>query len=140
LAWAPVFSSFRRILGPDIYALIWPDWRTSQKETVETVCKDGDKTLVRVAELDGQVVGFLAYRLDTEDKVGEVYLLAVHPDFQNRGVDTELNNLALEEMRESGMEMAKVETGGDPSHAPARRSYQKAGYTGLPLVRYFKDL
>ena len=26
LAWAPVFPSFRQILGPDIYALIWPDW------------------------------------------------------------------------------------------------------------------
>jgi hypothetical protein len=38
------------------------------------------------------------------------------------------------------MRLARVETGGDPSHAPARRSYENAGYTGLPLVRYFKDL
>lgn len=140
LAWPPVFSSFKQILGPNIYTLIWPDWRTSQKEAVEAVCKDGENTLVRVAELDGKVVGFLAYKLDTEDQVGEVQLLAVHPEHQNRGIGTELNKFALEEMKEGGMKMAKVETGGDPSHAPARRSYQKAGYTGLPLVRYFKDL
>jgi len=47
---------------------------------------------------------------------------------------------ALAKMKESGMKMARAETGGDPSHSPARQSYEKAGYTALPLVRYFKDL
>jgi len=140
LAWAPIFRSFEQILGPNIYGLIWPDWKTGQKEAVETVCRDGDKTIVWVAELDGIVVGFLAYELHPKDKTGEVELLAVHPEYQNRGIGTQLNNFALEKMKESGMKMARVETGGDPSHAPARRSYEKAGYTALPLVRYFKDL
>lgn len=140
LAWVPVFNSFERILGSNIYTLIWPDWRTSQRDAIETVCKDGDKTIVWVAELDGIVVGFLAYKLNVEDKTGEVQLLAVYPGYQNRGIGTELNNFALRKMKESGMRMAKVDTGGDPSHAPARKSYQKAGYTALPLVRYFKDL
>ena len=140
LAWVPIFDSFERILGLNIYPLIWPDWRTSQRAAIERVCKDGEKTKVLVAELEGMVVGFLAYELNTKDKTGEVQLLAVHPEYQNLGIGTELNNFALDEMRESGMRMARVETGGDSSHAPARRSYEKAGYTGLPLVRYFKDL
>jgi GNAT superfamily N-acetyltransferase len=140
LAWVPIFSSFEQILGPNIYRLIWPDWKTSQKEAVEKVCRDGEKTTVWVAELDGIVVGFLAYELHIKDKTGEVELLAVHPEYQNRGIGTQLNNFALEKMKESGMKMARVETGGDPSHAPARRSYEKAEYTALPLVRYFKDL
>jgi ribosomal protein S18 acetylase RimI-like enzyme len=140
LAWVPIFDSFERILGPNIYALIWPDWRISQRAAIETVCKDGGKTIVLVAELEGMVVGFLAYELNIKDKIGEVQLLAVYPEYQNRGIGTALNTFALNEMRESGMKMARVETGGDPSHAPARRSYEKAEYTGLPLVRYFKDL
>jgi len=140
LAWAPVFSSFEQVLGHDIYTLIWPDWRASQRDGIETVCKDGEKTIVWVAELDGMVVGFLAYELNIQDKTGEVQLLAVHPEYQNLGIGTELNIFALKEMKESGMIMARVETGGDPSHAPARRSYEKAGYTGLPLVRYYRDL
>jgi len=140
LAWAPVFSSFEQVLGHNIYTLIWPDWRTSQRDGIETVCKDGGKTIVWVAELDGMVVGFLAYQLNIQDKTGEVQLLAVHPEYQNLGIGTELNIFALKQMKESGMIMARVETGGDPSHAPARRSYEKAGYTGLPLVRYYKDL
>ena len=140
LAWAPVFSSFEQVLGHNIYTLIWPDWRTSQRDGIETVCKDDEKTFVWVAELDGMVVGFLAYELNIQDKTGEVQLLAVHPEYQNLGIGTELNTFALKKMKESGMKMARVETGGDPSHAPARRSYEKAGYTGLPLVRYYKDL
>ena len=140
LAWVPVFKSFRHILGPTIYTSIWPEWRTGQRDAIETVCRDGEKTVVWVGELDGTVVGFLAYQLNVEDKTGEVHLLAVHPEYQNLGIGTGLNSFALDRMKESGMKMAKVETGGDPSHAPARRSYQQAGYTALPLVRYFKDL
>ncbi len=140
LAWATVFSSFEQVLGNNIYILIWPDWRTSQRDGIEMVCKDGEKYIVWVAELNGIVVGFLAYELHIKDKTGQVQLLAVHPEYQNRGIGTALNNFALQKMKESGMKMARVETGGDPSHAPARRSYEKAGYTALPLVRYFKDL
>jgi GNAT superfamily N-acetyltransferase len=139
LAWEPVFPSFEQILGRAIYTLIWPDWKTGQKEAVEAVCEDGEKTAVWVADVDGIAVGFVAYVLH-EDQVGEVQLLAVHPEYQDQGIGTELNKFALDKMVEAGMTMARVETGGDPSHAPARRSYEKAGYTGLPLVRYFKDL
>ncbi|WP_239945797.1 MULTISPECIES: GNAT family N-acetyltransferase [unclassified Streptomyces] len=38
------------------------------------------------------------------------------------------------------MTLASTWTGGDPGHAPARRTCEKAGYTALPLVRYYKAL
>jgi len=139
-AWEPVFRSFRQILGADIYRAIWPAWVESQRESIEAVCQDGAATTVLVAEVEGLVVGFLAYELHPEDRTAEVTLLAVDPAYQNQGIGTELNLVALERMRECGVELARVETGGDPSHAPARRSYEKASYTGLPLVRYFKKL
>ena len=140
LAWPSVFRSFQHILGDTIYTAIWPDWKACQKKGVETVCRDGENTAVWVAELDGNVVGFLAYELDRNSHTGEVQLLAVHPDYQNGGIGTALNDFALKKMKEEGMTMARAETGGDPAHAPARKSYENAGYTGLPLVRYFKAL
>lgn len=139
-AWEPVFRSFEQILRSQIYPILYPDWRKSQQEGVETICRNKGKYRTLVAERDGWVVGFVAYELNQETKRGEVVLLAVHPDYQNDGIGTELNLHALEEMKAAGMELAVVETGGDESHAPARRAYEKAGYTGLPLVRYFKDL
>jgi ribosomal protein S18 acetylase RimI-like enzyme len=140
LAWVPVFESFEQVLGHTIYKLIWPNWETSQREGVENVCRDREKYTVWVAEVDGAAVGFVAYELNHEGKNGEVMLLAVHPEYQNRGIGTQLNLFSLAKMKESGMKLAEVATGGDPGHAPARRSYEKAGFTGLPLVRYYKDL
>lgn len=139
LAWAPVFSSFKQVLGENIYPLIFPDWRKHQSEVVVKICS-GEKILVWIAEVDGNIAGFIAYTLNYEAKTGEVELLAVHPDYQNRGIGTALNNFVLDRMKESGMKLASVGTGGDPGHAPARRSYEKAGYTPLPIVRYYKDL
>jgi ribosomal protein S18 acetylase RimI-like enzyme len=93
-----------------------------------------------VAEVAGRVVGFVVYELNDKTRTGEVQLLAVHPEYQNQGVGTELNLFALQKLKEGGMILAVVGTGGDEGHAPARRSYEKAGYTGLPAVRYYKDL
>ena len=140
LAWEPVFAAWRRILGPTLYPLaISPDWCKSQAEVVEKACRN-EKLTTWVAEVDGKAVGFVSYELNDNTKIGEVYLLAVHPDYQNRGIGTALNLLALEKLKEGGMRVAEVGTGGDEGHAPARRSYEKAGYTGLPLMRYYKEL
>ena len=46
----------------------------------------------------------------------------------------------LEEMRARGLDLAIVATGGDPGHAPARRTYEKAGFIGSPQVWYAKLL
>jgi len=140
LAWEPVFTSFQQIFRPKIYTILYPDWRKSQKAGVEGVCKDTAKYQTIVAEIDGKVIGFLAYELKKESKTGEVILLAVHPEVQNDGIGTALNENALDRIRAAGMNMAVVETGGDPSHAPARRTYEKVGYTPMPIVRYFKNL
>ena len=138
-AWAPVFRSFEEVLGPALYARLYPDWTASQAADVKRVCTEGKYT-VWVADADGAVAGFVAYAPDAETKVGEVYMLAVDPAHQNRGLGTRLNALALDRLREAGMTVAQVGTGGDPGHAPARRTYEKAGYTALPSVWYFKLL
>lgn len=140
LAWETVFLSFEQVLGSKIFPILYPDWRKSQKDVVEKICKDQDKFHVLVVEVKGKVVGFLAYDLNQDNQTGEVQLLAVHPEYQNQDIATEMNLIALQKMKAEGMKLAVVGTGGDEGHAPARRSYEKAGYTPLPLVRYYKDL
>jgi GNAT superfamily N-acetyltransferase len=90
---------------------------------------------VYVAERDGVVIGFVSLQLDPDTKTGELGLNAVHPDWAGEGVGTAMYNFAVERMREAGMRIATVSTGGDPSHAPARRAYEKAGFTvGIPSI------
>lgn len=139
LAWEPVFASFEQMLGKQIYAHIFPDWKDAQEEVVRKYCTKDDATVL-VAELDEQVAGFLSYELNQEENAGETTLLAVHPNFQSQGIATRLNNRALQEMKEHGMKLAVVGTGGDPGHAPARRTYEKSGYRPLPNIRYYKYL
>ncbi len=140
LAWEPVFAAWLRILGPQLYPVaIYPDWRKGQREEVEKIVAD-EKMITWVAVVDSMVTGFVTIELNDTTKIAEVQLLAVHPAHQNHGIGTELNLLALQKMKDAGMRMAVLGTGGDEGHAPARRSYEKAGYTGLPLVRYYKEL
>ena len=138
LAFEPIFISFRQIFGSIIYPILYPDWRKIQTDGLIWISKN-EKTSLWVAEWEGVLVGYIGYELK-DDQKGEVQLLAVHPNYQNRGIGTELNLFALQKMKEAGMVLAVVETGGDESHAPARVSYEKAGYTPLPLVRYFMHL
>jgi GNAT superfamily N-acetyltransferase len=139
-AWAPVFISERDALGDEIFKLLnGDDWRRRQQRDVEKVLAD-EKTEVWVAEIGGQVVGFVAAFLRADEDMGEVYMLAVDPDSQNHGLGSQLTEVATNWIRESGLPLAVVSTGGDVGHAPARRTYEKAGYTAWPSMLYFKVL
>jgi GNAT superfamily N-acetyltransferase len=67
-------------------------------------------------------------------------MLAVDPAHQRAGIGSALTAAATDWLRDSGMEVAMVETGGDRGHAAARRVYAKADYTLLQVARYFKPL
>jgi ribosomal protein S18 acetylase RimI-like enzyme len=138
-AWAPVFESLKDVMDGEVYGAFFPDWRVSQQRAVEDVCAD-EQTKVWVAVIAGEAAGFVAVRLHQADRMGEISMLAVDPDAQGQGVGGALTAFALDQMREAGMAVAMVETGGDPGHAPARRTYEQQGFRLFPVARYFKKL
>ncbi|MGH7573709.1 MAG: GNAT family N-acetyltransferase [Longimicrobiales bacterium] len=138
-AWEPVFASIESAMDSGVYRELYPDWRTAQRAAVESVCADAD-THVWVASKESKVVGFVALQLHRENRMGEIYMIAVDPDHQRRGIATALTDHSLEWLKEAGMSVAMVETGEDPGHAPARRTYESAGFRRLPIARYFKKL
>jgi ribosomal protein S18 acetylase RimI-like enzyme len=136
-AWAPVFASLEREMDPAVWAALYPGgWPAVQRASVAATCDAPDLT-VSVA-LDGErVLGFVAVRIH-DATLGEIYMIAVDPSAQRRGVARALTDHALAFLRERGIRVAMVETGGDPGHAPARAAYQSAGFRNLPLARYFR--
>jgi ribosomal protein S18 acetylase RimI-like enzyme len=139
-AWAPVFDSELATIGAELFErLEGHDWRVRQQKDVEDVLAD-ERTTVWVAHVAGRAVGFAAGRLDPDRGMGEIYMVAVDPDHQGRGFGLALTKVATEWIREAGLPVAVVETGGDDGHAPARRLYEAAGFTPMPIVRYFKAL
>src|SRR5690606_24253495 len=135
-AWDPVFRSIERSMDPDVYREQHPDWRVTQQQAVTMACGD-PKMHAWVAVVQREVAGFVASRLHREDRIGEIYMIAVDPAFQRRGIAAELTRHALAELAKAGMTTAMVETGCDPGHAPARRTYEAAGFRLFPVARYF---
>lgn len=138
-AWAAVFVSLEKALGPEIFRRLHPDWQADQGKAVRSVLADPAMQLW-VAEAATALAGFVAAKLDNDSLVGEIYMLAVDPAAQDQGIGTALSEMATDWLRGSGMRVAMIDTGGDPGHAPARRVYEKAEYTPLPIARYFKAL
>lgn len=138
-AWQPVFESMARVLGPRLNRLVYPDWSEAQARAVEEVCRDEDMT-VWVAEVDARPVGFVAVAFRSDPESAEIEMIAVDPDHQNRGIGSALLGYAFDRISAAGVRLVQLGTGGDPGHAPARHTYEKAGFTPLPLVRYYKEL
>ena len=146
LAFTPIHESFENILGLTFLSSYIPigkirSWNISDPFVLERIKSIGkDKENFLVAEEDKNVVGFLSYFMDIKKKSGELGINAVHPNHQNKGIGKNLYQHAINTMKENGIKLVEVSTGGDPSHAPACSAYEKCGFTPLPLVRYYKTL
>ncbi|MEM8615532.1 MAG: GNAT family N-acetyltransferase [Pseudomonadota bacterium] len=95
-AWAPVFPLMQEDIPKYVYTSFYPEgWKKRQLQEVEAVCSDGE-TDVWVAEGDGRVLGYLGLRTHPEDSMGEIYIIAVDPSAQQRGVGKALMEFAFE--------------------------------------------
>ncbi|HLI45541.1 MAG TPA: GNAT family N-acetyltransferase [Acidimicrobiales bacterium] len=141
-AWEPVFASLRAVLGADLFARLHrgdEGWHAFQGAAVRRALADPSMVSF-AAEVSGTAVGFVSARLTEDREIGEIFMLAVNPDHQARGIGTLLTETATQWLRQSGARVAFVETGGDPGHAAARRVYEKTSFSALPVVRYFAAL
>ena len=140
-AWEPVFESMREVLGDHIFdRLHKPDWRTVQADAIRAGCTTEERD-VFVAVADRRPVGFATVALNAfHERMGVVDMIAVDPAYQRRGTARLLMDHSIKHMRDRGMDIAAVGTGGDPGHAPARALYEALDFTALPGVRYLKLL
>ena len=140
-AFEPVFRSFRDIVGEKIAALALADADAEQAKHLDDICADGSRHQVLVVTIGDEIVGFVSFTIDADTRTGEIGLNAVHPERAGRGIGTEMYDHVLARMKELGMAVATVGTGGDPSHAPARRAYEKAGFgPGIPSIYLYRLL
>lgn len=140
-AFAPIFDSFRSMLGEEIYELAQAREDNAQGELLSSLLEPDSGWEVYAAEADGTVIGFVSVLLCRDTRVGEVGLNAVDPAHAGNGVGTAMYEFALARMKEAGMRVATTSTGGDPAHTPARRAYEKAGFTAaIPSVWLCRQL
>jgi GNAT superfamily N-acetyltransferase len=140
-AWKPIYERCHDVMGDDLFATSFPDWRGRKAGQVRRACAPGSDAIVRVAICDGQIVGFITYYADRETGIGTIGNNAVHPDYQGKGIGPAQYEHVFDHLRALGMRYVKVQTGGDPAHAPARRAYEKVGFEPmLSSVTYYRSL
>jgi GNAT superfamily N-acetyltransferase len=140
-AFRPVFQSFRDIVGEEIAALAFTHADAEQAKLLDGICKAASGHRVLVVTMEGAVAGFVSFTISADKRLGEIGLNAVHPEHAGRGIGTKMYEHVLARMKELGMALATVGTGGDPGHAPARRAYEKAGFgPALPSVWLYRLL
>ena len=140
-AWTPIFAERTAAMGEDLmrrerggepgetkaneirgFCERWPDW-------------------VLVSEVEGRVVGFLTFVPDSGSGIVTIGNNAIDPDYQGRGLGCAQYEYLLNWAREQGFAYAKVTTGLDDCHAPARAAYQQAGFNiAIPGVTYYRKL
>ncbi len=85
------------------------DWRWRKTRHIDfDVARDADG--VFVAELDGEVVGYITTFRDHDAGMGLIPNLAVDSRQRGRGIGRKLIEFALNNFRESGLTHAKIET------------------------------
>ncbi|MBQ0818386.1 MAG: GNAT family N-acetyltransferase [Methyloceanibacter sp.] len=141
MALEPVFESFRNIVDEAISPLAFAPAEPDQAAHLNDLGKPDRDGKFFVAQIGEEIVGFMAVSLDEAKKTGEIGLNAVHQSHAGQGLGTRLNSFAIAIMRNAGMRLATMGTGGDPSHAPARRIYEKVGFgAAIPSVWLYKLL
>jgi len=126
-AWREIYRMFREAYGDELFEILVPDEETSKGAQIKA---HGERhpEWVFVCEEGGRIVGFVTFRLDADRKIGEIGNNAVDPECGLKGIGQQMYRAVLQYFREQGMRYAKVHTGLDRAHAPARRAYERAGF------------
>ncbi len=118
----------------DMLERIWDEWKADLPHMI-------DIKKVIIAEVAGRAVGFATYQLNDAARIGTVDDNAVLQDYRGCGIGTRLLACVLKHFKDAGMEFAQVSTGLDELYAPARRMYERQGFTPLNRsVTYFREL
>lgn len=133
-------DSFRPLVGEVIFANQHGQWREDYARQVAELHDPTRGRYVAVAEIDGAIVGYVAWAVEPERRSATVTILAVSAKHRRHHMGMVLCEHAFGVMRELGAEVVTIGTGGDGFHAPARALYEALGCTALPVVVYYREI
>jgi ribosomal protein S18 acetylase RimI-like enzyme len=144
LCYTPIQESYVSMLGEECYEAVRNDphltWEERKTAQVRRIYREHPER-VWVLEREGEVIGFVTFRLVPEKSLGQIENNGVRPDYAGQGWGTFMYRHVLRHFREQGLRFAFVDTGLDDAHLPARRAYEAVGFDRpAPVVEYWQDL
>ncbi|MBM4436073.1 MAG: GNAT family N-acetyltransferase [Actinobacteria bacterium] len=110
-----------RTFGPGPY----PDWAERKAASVQAWL-DAQPERAFVAELNGDVVGYLTTDIVARYRTGRILDMAVDARYRRRGIGSRLIAHALDAFRASGLALARIET--LEQNAAGREVYPRHGF------------
>ncbi len=109
-------------------------WQERKHDAVDyDLHRNADDAIV--AELDGEIAGFVCTRIYRDLSIGHVANLAVAQDSQGRGIGKMLIRAALDHFRDRAMRYARIET--LERNERGRKLYPQFGFQEIGRQIYF---
>ena len=135
--WTIIHGEYAKRIGDDIHDVTGAGWQDAHRINIANQQR---KPTSLVALLDGKVVGFCGCRVEN-GVLGVIGYNGVDPAYRGRGIARYLYEAAFDSFRNQGIRCARVYTGRDDGHGPARRAYEKAGFDKKIInTTYYKIL
>lgn len=135
--WDGIHAGYARLIGDDIHDVVMANWQDAHRVNIANQQR---RTTSLVAILDGKVVGFCGCHVEN-GVLGVIGYNGVDPQFRGRGIARYMYEAVFDSFRSQGIQHARVFTGGDDGHGPARRAYEKAGFDKKLLsATFYKTL
>jgi ribosomal protein S18 acetylase RimI-like enzyme len=142
-AFRPLFEvDLPDLLDPVVFAHDHGGWKDDYRREVPSLfAPDANRfiTLAEDAEGSGLPLGYVGWQV-TLDGSDRLKMVAVHPKARRQTVGSALCQAALARLKERGVSVVHIATGGDAFHAPARRLYESLGFTGYPVMDYTRAI
>ena len=136
--WDAIYRGFSDQLGEEIFSVFYPDPGADKENQIRRNVESGSCYLTLV---DGVIAGFIHFVYDERTRLGTISNNAVSGAYRGRGIGPRQYEFVFDLLRRRGAKGVRVTTGLDEAHAPARRAYEKAGFSAsTQSVTYFKKL
>jgi ribosomal protein S18 acetylase RimI-like enzyme len=129
------------LMGSELFELHHGRWEQDYRDEVPTLHDPAASRWVAVAEVDGGVAGYVAWKVEpNRPDHGEIYLLAVAPSHRRHQIGHQLSVHAIDAMKLHGVAVVGIGTGDDAFHAAARGLYESLGFTKVPIAGYISRI
>jgi ribosomal protein S18 acetylase RimI-like enzyme len=139
-AFRPLFEAdLPEVLDPRVFAHDHGNWKEKYREEVPALHDPDSNRFIILAEDSERPLGYVGWQVNP-DGSGRLRMVAVHPHSRRRGVGSAVCRAALTQLKERGVTVVHIGTGGDAFHAPARRLYESLGFIGYPVMDYTRAI
>lgn len=139
IAWRPIRKMSRAALGDSIANILNPDGDDVSKGLQVKDQIESGAWGIAVCEHEGELVGFITYTIN--GIWGEICNNGALTATGLKGIGQTMYKYVMAEFRKAGVKVVKVTTGLDDAHAPARRAYERAGFSKhLDSTTYYMEL